>query len=169
MTRDGEKLPEIRYGEKCTYGKKYRMDCNVCRCGQNNNLLCTKAACLMSMEPPPEAIANRGGPPPEAIAYKGPHPSEKGRNRDSKRSKHDNEKKKKSRKNVRQRREEPVPKKSFKSNYPKLPPKLCKPGRIYQEGCQRCFCKANKKPVCSTENACVELKGRNIISKYPSC
>ncbi|XP_059055783.1 uncharacterized protein LOC131849688 [Achroia grisella] len=39
-------LPRIRNGESCIPGKIYRLDCNTCRCGEQNSLLCTKMACL---------------------------------------------------------------------------------------------------------------------------
>ncbi|XP_026750636.3 uncharacterized protein LOC113511218 [Galleria mellonella] len=39
-------LPRIQNGQSCVPGKLYRMDCNTCRCGEENSLLCTKMACL---------------------------------------------------------------------------------------------------------------------------
>jgi hypothetical protein len=36
----------IRQGDPCIPGKMYRVDCNTCKCGLDNALLCTKMACL---------------------------------------------------------------------------------------------------------------------------
>lgn len=45
-TSPNVQLPEIKDGEKCVPNKLYRMECNTCKCGLANTLLCTKKACL---------------------------------------------------------------------------------------------------------------------------
>lgn len=133
-------IPDIKYGAHCTYGKKYKMGCNICYCGYQNNLLCTKLICLQEMNPAT---------------------TESEENVRSKINKGSVKKDKKRKKALKAVKRENIPLKTDKKDYPTLPPsKVCFPGRIYQEGCQLCFCKSNRKPVCSTEDACKEPKGK---------
>ncbi|XP_041975946.1 kielin/chordin-like protein [Aricia agestis] len=37
---------EIEEGDPCVSGEVYTVDCNVCRCGPHNSLLCTKHTCV---------------------------------------------------------------------------------------------------------------------------
>ncbi|KAJ8710615.1 hypothetical protein PYW08_009130 [Mythimna loreyi] len=133
-----KKYPEIKSGDPCIYGKRYRMDCNVCHCGHQNNLLCTKVVCLnLNLK------------------------SGKKESKLNKRTKLANEKiakKKKKRKNLRRKNSGHLTTDS--SGFPALPTNniTCTPGRIYQKECQRCFCNFERKPECSSVNACKEVK-----------
>ncbi|XP_022818468.1 uncharacterized protein LOC111350967 isoform X1 [Spodoptera litura] len=141
------KLPEIKYGMKCVQGKTYKMDCNTCRCGSHNNLLCTKALCTDQTKK--EIIEE---PEPQS------EPSKKSR-RSFKVLNLDNiiGKKKKIRRII--RRENKRYLRTDTKGFPNLPlGKMCVPGRIYQDRCQRCYCKANRTAFCSNENACKQSK-----------
>ncbi|RVE50762.1 hypothetical protein evm_004511 [Chilo suppressalis] len=39
-------ITEIKDGQSCVPGKVYKLECNTCECGSNNELICTKVACL---------------------------------------------------------------------------------------------------------------------------
>nr|XP_021198068.2 uncharacterized protein LOC110381956 isoform X1 [Helicoverpa armigera] len=132
-------LPEIKHGMKCVYGKKYRMDCNTCHCGHRNSLLCTKIACIESGK-----TKNDG-----EISEEEPNDAEKNRE--------GIEKRKRLRRIV--RRENKRYLRTDSPAFPPLPPsRKCFAGRLYQEDCKRCFCKANRVPACSAHNACIQPK-----------
>ncbi|KAJ8710286.1 hypothetical protein PYW07_009652 [Mythimna separata] len=143
VTKEKAKLPEIKDGDKCIYGKMYKMDCNTCRCGHQNHLLCTKVACLRPMKS--EVNEN----PPKA----------------NKRSKLANEKKKKKKAKKIKRRENAETVTTASPGLPSLPTinNTCIPGRIYQEGCRRCLCNSNREPECSIENACEQKKAKRDL------
>lgn len=43
-------IQDIKEGENCTQGQVYKVNCNTCRCGPSNRLICTKKACLSDDE-----------------------------------------------------------------------------------------------------------------------
>ncbi|XP_026332766.1 uncharacterized protein LOC113239838 isoform X2 [Hyposmocoma kahamanoa] len=43
-------IRDIKEGENCTQGQVYKVNCNTCRCGPSNRLICTKKACLSDDE-----------------------------------------------------------------------------------------------------------------------
>lgn len=43
-------IQDIKEGENCTQGQVYKVNCNACRCGPSNRLICTKKACLSDDE-----------------------------------------------------------------------------------------------------------------------
>ncbi|XP_035452448.2 uncharacterized protein LOC118277659 [Spodoptera frugiperda] len=142
-----KKLQDIKYGMKCVPGQTYKMDCNTCRCGYHNNLLCTKAICIDQKQT--EIIKE---PDPEPIQTKKSSSSSKVVDLNSIIGK-----KKKIRRII--RRENKRYLNIGTTGLPTLPlSNICMPGRIYQSGCRRCYCKANKSASCSNENACNETK-----------
>ncbi|CAH0597195.1 unnamed protein product [Chrysodeixis includens] len=145
-------LPEISYGMNCVYGKQYKMDCNTCRCGHRNTLLCTKAACLgpMNFEVIDDDKADNGD------ARNG-----EAKNEDA--TLNGIERKRRRRKIKRRGNRKTL--RNDQGQYPKLPlGSSCIPGRFYQENCKRCFCNADRIPICSILDACKE-KNRNPVSK----
>ncbi|XP_026728402.1 uncharacterized protein LOC113494311 isoform X2 [Trichoplusia ni] len=141
-------LPEISYGMKCVYGKTYKMDCNTCRCGHRNTLMCTKVACLGPMNS--EVIVGE-----KAVARSGQARGEGAADGVERKRRRRKIKRRGNRKTLR----------TDEGMYPRLPiGSSCIPGRFYQEKCKRCYCKTDRTPTCSILDACKEMNS-NPVSK----
>ncbi|XP_046973612.1 uncharacterized protein LOC124540195 [Vanessa cardui] len=114
-------LPQIQKGQSCVPGKLYKMSCNTCRCGDNGSLFCTKMACL------------------EKMILKG--------DRDERKYEPLNIRTKRYYKSNKKSEKETV--KKIKSNLPPLPEGECVPGKVYQKGCNKCFCNDQKMALCT--------------------
>ncbi|XP_026728403.1 uncharacterized protein LOC113494311 isoform X3 [Trichoplusia ni] len=145
-------LPEISYGMKCVYGKTYKMDCNTCRCGHRNTLMCTKVACLGPMNS--EVIVGE-----KAVARSGQARGEGAADGVERKRRRRKIKRRGNRKTLRTDEGNPVSKpedvrppikdKEFKS-LQSLPHSAspCVPGNTYKVDCNACVCDDLQNLVC---------------------
>ncbi|XP_039765151.1 uncharacterized protein LOC120637391 [Pararge aegeria] len=123
-------LPEIEDGESCVPGKLYKISCNTCQCGKQNMLLCTKMACFENVIQ--RVLRKVGDKPKKKEKKKEVKVTEKG--------------------SLRKGPENNGKKKLINSEYPQLPEGKCVPGKIYKNGCKKCFC--NEKMVAKCTRTC---------------
>ncbi|KAH9636294.1 hypothetical protein HF086_003261 [Spodoptera exigua] len=120
---------------KCVQGQTYKMACNTCRCGNKNNLVCTKVLCIHDVNEEINGDSDSDTQPTKTNSSSA------------------KVKKKRIRRII--RRENNRYLRTDTTGFPNLPPnKVCVPGKIYQDNCRRCYCRANRTPTCSNEDAC---------------